>query len=259
MKTVNRRKPAGGPVAPATICLCELIRNGGVLAEGRLSLWYFEPAWFYSCPEIVRGLDAAEMDIRSDGSPHLCKSAVVNGWVTSLLARTLTGNDLVSFSREPVTGKPFASQDRSFRFNISHSNHCTLFGAVRGMEVGVDIEEISAVPDAVSSAGCFLSVAESAMLKASSPGYGKAILRLWTLKESFSKVSGKGVYENFLGLDFSHMLSNGAEFGSFRGATLYSPVINPDVVVSVAVEGSCKSAEIRVLRPASCCFEAKRG
>lgn len=240
-------------------CLCRLRENCGVLGEGVLSLWYFEPAWFYSYPEVLRSLDLVGNESRLDnvGVSHRRRNAVVNGVITRFLARTLTGNDLLSLSRDPITGKPFAVQERAFRFNVSHSNNCSLFGAIRCKEVGVDIEEISDVPDAISSTGFFLSDVESAVLQKDAHGYGKSILRLWTLKEAFSKVSGRGVFENFLELNFSNMLLEGVESGFFGGTSLYTPEVDQNVVVSVAVAGTYKSAEIWILRPKSCCFETK--
>ncbi len=242
------------------VCLCELRSRCVILADETLSLWYFEPAWFYSYPEVfledhgqgIHRETGISRDIR------MSKNNVINGRVSRYLARVLTGNSQVTLARDQITGKPYAVEDDSFRFNISHSDNCSVFGAMRGAEVGVDIEELCDAPDAVSSIPCFLADAESAVLRKDSSGYERSVLRLWTLKEAFSKVSGRGIYEDFPTLDFSCMVPEGINSGNFGGVTLYTPEINDNVVVSVAVAACYKSVEVCLLRPESCCLGIKR-
>ena len=89
-----------------------------------------------------------------------------------------------------ANGKPFAP-DCPLHFNLSHSGKWVVC-IVSGDEVGCDVEEID--PAHVSIAFSVFTEQEQASLV----GVGKKeqthrFFRLWTLKESYQKATGKGI------------------------------------------------------------------
>ena len=90
-------------------------------------------------------------------------------------------------------GKPYFV-DFPLRFSISHSkNHA--FCAVSDKNIGIDAEEMDRQIDS-RIAERYLSEAEKARLQnAADPR--AALLRLWVLKESYAKLTGRG-WGNYL-------------------------------------------------------------
>lgn len=88
-------------------------------------------------------------------------------------------------------GKPFAENLPELRFSISHSGEWVI-ASFSGSETGCDIEEIK--KSDLRLAQRFFHSSEYELL-AAAPESERDILfcRLWTLKESFIKMSGKGL------------------------------------------------------------------
>jgi 4'-phosphopantetheinyl transferase len=79
-------------------------------------------------------------------------------------------------------------------FNLSHSGDIALVAITNNSEVGVDVETIRPMPDALQIAKRFFSAAESDALKQLPPSeQATAFLNLWTRKESFVKATGLGI------------------------------------------------------------------
>ena len=83
-------------------------------------------------------------------------------------------------------GKPLA--DGLF-FNVSHSGNYVV-GVVSDCEVGCDIEKISSAPMKVAQH--YFSPAESEYIN-SEPDKDRAFFTIWTLKESYMKMTGQGL------------------------------------------------------------------
>lgn len=83
-------------------------------------------------------------------------------------------------------GKPLA--DGLF-FNVSHSGNYVV-GVVSDCEVGCDIEKISRAPMKVAQH--YFSPAESEYMN-SEPDKDRAFFTIWTLKESYMKMTGQGL------------------------------------------------------------------
>ena len=83
-------------------------------------------------------------------------------------------------------GKPLA--DGLF-FNVSHSGNYVV-GVVSDCEVGCDIEKISSAPMKVAQH--YFSPAESEYMN-SEPDKDRAFFTIWTLKESYMKMTGQGL------------------------------------------------------------------
>lgn len=87
-------------------------------------------------------------------------------------------------------GKPYLADRDDLHFNVSHSGTkvvCT----VSNVECGVDIEKVDAPHDIMGVANKFFSTPEYSAMHLS-PNPKEAFCRLWTLRESYVKMRGKG-------------------------------------------------------------------
>ncbi|MGU3372047.1 4'-phosphopantetheinyl transferase family protein [Bacillus mycoides] len=121
--------------------------------------------------------------------------------------RTLIGDLLIRFlvcqkykiSNEEIRfiyneyGKPFVENFSDFHFNISHSGEWVVCGTANS-NVGIDIEKVSEI-EALKLANEFFSDEEfydiSSMNSDEQINY---FYDIWTLKESYIKTIGKGLY-----------------------------------------------------------------
>jgi len=116
----------------------------------------------------------------------------------SLLAAGLLFNEVMTKSfgisdLETETneyGKPYLKNHPSLYFNISHSANIAVL-TVSDTECGVDIENTVKPHEAMGVANRFFSRNEyAAMMLSANPN--EAFCRLWTLRESYVKMRGKG-------------------------------------------------------------------
>ena len=94
-------------------------------------------------------------------------------------------------------GKPSLADDHpglSLWFNVTHSHTVALLAISRQGEVGVDVEPLRPMPDALKLAERFFCPAEHQMLKGLEEAFqSEAFLRMWTAKEAFVKAIGEGL------------------------------------------------------------------
>lgn len=111
---------------------------------------------------------------------------------STVIEQTGASNEQIRFIYNPY-GKPSLEHDPGFSFNLSHSgNWVVLLWDKGGPDLGIDVEQI--VPIDLGIAERFFSPRENADLL-SRTGFERLdyFYRLWTLKESFVKASGKGL------------------------------------------------------------------
>lgn len=113
-----------------------------------------------------------------------------------ILARALGGDPgEIAFAAGPA-GKPeLAGPARGLgAFNLSHSGTRALVGLTRGAEIGVDVEAIRPLPDALRIARAHFSSDEATALAAvASADVERAFFGLWTRKEAVVKALGAGL------------------------------------------------------------------
>jgi 4'-phosphopantetheinyl transferase len=99
-------------------------------------------------------------------------------------------------------GKPFLSPTshdegrvEALTFNLSHTHGLVACAVARGIAVGIDVERVDRVSDAMALATAFFSPAEVAGLHECVNEHDRVrrFIELWTLKESFIKATGKGL------------------------------------------------------------------
>jgi len=89
-------------------------------------------------------------------------------------------------------------------FNLTHSGNLALLAVCADMEVGVDVERIRPVPDALRLATRFFTPTEAAALdKTPEPDRHLAFFRLWTRKEALVKATGEGIAHGLARFDVS--------------------------------------------------------
>jgi 4'-phosphopantetheinyl transferase len=90
-----------------------------------------------------------------------------------------------------LAGKLGAS---GLRFNLSHAGERAAVALAYGCEVGVDIEQVGALPDAAQLAERFFAAAEIRALRELEPTDRIAgFFRCWTRKEAYLKALGDGL------------------------------------------------------------------
>ena len=98
---------------------------------------------------------------------------------------------------ETKFGKPRLAPvhgSENLEFNVSHSGILALYAFTRGRAVGVDLELIREIPDAVNLAERFFSATEITSLRALPLDQRSlAFLACWTRKEAFIKALGLGL------------------------------------------------------------------
>ena len=100
----------------------------------------------------------------------------------------------VSF-RYGAQGKPelSGSATSSVSFNLAHSGDLALFALAQGRRLGIDVERLREVPEALTIARHHFTPSESKHLRSTGTGLQAAFFRLWTRKEAVIKAVGTGV------------------------------------------------------------------
>jgi 4'-phosphopantetheinyl transferase len=79
-------------------------------------------------------------------------------------------------------------------FNLSHSGGLGLLAVARDRSVGVDVEQLRDLPDALNIADAHFSAAEREVLRSLPPAEQRsAFFRCWTRKEAVIKAVGEGL------------------------------------------------------------------
>ncbi len=114
--------------------------------------------------------------------------------------RVLLGNLLGEPSRsiaieEGASGKPrLSGAGRRLGFNVSHSGDLALICIAEGVEVGVDLERLRPVPDAIAIARRRFAPAEARFVEEGrAADVDRRFLLCWTRKEALAKAVGVGL------------------------------------------------------------------
>jgi 4'-phosphopantetheinyl transferase len=104
-------------------------------------------------------------------------------------------------------GKPALARrpgERDLRFNVSHCGEVAAYAFTEGREVGVDVEEVRALPDADEVAMRFFAQRErAAYLSLPASERPQGFFNCWTRKEAFVKAIGEGLSHPLDTLDVS--------------------------------------------------------
>jgi len=151
--------------------------------------------------------------------------------------------------RTSTHGKPELDLvDAPVAFSTSHAGDLAIVAVVAGGEVGVDIERIRPMRDALDIARKFFTADEVEHLQwLSGAGRSTAFLRLWTRKEAYVKLLGRGLS---IPLDDFDVLGVGGVDGIELGCTaerpaasLWSVDVPDDYLATVALGTAARTVE----------------
>jgi 4'-phosphopantetheinyl transferase len=121
-------------------------------------------------------------------------------------------------------GKPFVAGS-DFNFSMTRSGSLALVALCADAEVGIDVEEVRPVPEALSIADAYFERREFELLfKAPSSQLDRRFLELWTVKEASVKATGAGLAGGL------RSTPPGVEVGPLR--------VGPRHVAALAVRGA---------------------
>ena len=111
-------------------------------------------------------------------------------------------------------GRPGLDQQAGLSFNVSHADGRAVVAVAGAGDVGIDIERMRHIPDAVELATEFFSQREVAAIRSCpESSRSRAFLAMWTRKEAVVKAIGTGLS---LPLDSFELEPIGAANGSTR-------------------------------------------
>lgn len=147
--------------------------------------------------KLLGRLAADEID-RAEGfaSAQARRRFVVARGTLRVLLADLLGEPPRSIAiEEGASGKPrLAGAGQRLGFNVSHSGDLALICVAEGVEVGVDLELLRPVPDAVEIARRRFTPAEARFVEeGGAADAGRRFLLCWTRKEALVKAVGAGL------------------------------------------------------------------
>ena len=162
--------------------------------------------------------------------------------------------------RDPVSvqftlgdrGKPSltpATNPIGLQFNLSHSHEMALAGFICDRRIGVDLEHLRPVSDAVALARRFFCASEyEAIAALTAEGQSREFLQRWTDKEAFLKGIGSGIGGGLDSIEIHLQPDNSLDF-SFPDPQTQPPhpwqilplAVGSDYLATIAIEGqSCR-------------------
>jgi 4'-phosphopantetheinyl transferase len=144
--------------------------------------------------------------------------------------------------------------DEGLRFNLAHCQGRAIYAVTRGREVGVDIEALRPMPDALDLAERFFSETERRTLRGLLPEQvPEGFFNAWTRKEAFVKAVGSGLAYPLSSFDVTLAPWDGARLLAVAGladpARRFSlQAFRPDDehVAAVVVEAPLPEARLRI-------------
>jgi 4'-phosphopantetheinyl transferase len=180
----------------ATNSAGRLPKEPHLYVPGEVKLWLRSVEAGTGTNERMRLLDereqarAAQFRFERDRVRFVARRA----FVRSILARYLGVDPQEVRIRTSTMGRPGLAEDSDVSFNTSHSDGVVAVAVARGCRVGVDIERVRSVGDALAIAeGLFTQREIESLLSVPEPSRSKAFLTLWTRKESLVKAIGDGL------------------------------------------------------------------
>src|SRR5687768_15335480 len=171
-------------------------RVRALLPEEEIHLWYFDldqsaahEAWLASSLGRAERVAADQFFFTLDRRRFITRRGVLRLILSEYLE---IGPADLSF-RVNANGKPELTGS-DIRFSVSHSAGLAAYALSWRCELGVDIERLRPLPDALQIAAAFFSSSERSSLEAlPAADQLTAFFRCWTRKEAFVKALGEGL------------------------------------------------------------------
>jgi len=170
---------------------------------------------------------------------HRDRFIAAHGYLRRLLGRSLQMEPREIQFIAGAQGKPAIAG--GLEFNLAHSGDIALIALARDRAVGVDVEQVRAMPDAEGISGRFFSTGEQAALAALPVAVRQAaFFNIWTRKEAFIKAIGLGLsfpldaFTVSLGAGDDDCLLSAAAAAHWRVQAFSAP---PGYAAAVAADG----------------------
>ncbi|WP_019507798.1 4'-phosphopantetheinyl transferase superfamily protein [Pleurocapsa sp. PCC 7319] len=142
--------------------------------------------------------------------------------------------------------------DGFLQFNVSHSEEYALYGFTHHHLIGVDLEYLRDMKDAVKLAERFFSPREFELLAAiDSEQQRKVFFKLWTAKEAYLKAIGTGLTNSLASIDISFDQTGNPKLLAIEGDleatanwSMYPCVPEINYVATVAIKTPTNSQQI---------------
>lgn len=169
-----------------------------------VDLWYADlnpPGHVVESLRPLLAPDEHERAGRFHFEKHRRRYIVRRGQLRRLLGSYLgSAPESVAFTygdhEKPAVVQAAGPADERLEFNLSDSEDLAIYGVARGLEIGVDVEILRPMPDALSISESFFSVPERDSLRSvPETQVAEAFFNCWTRKEAYLKAIGKGLAE----------------------------------------------------------------
>jgi 4'-phosphopantetheinyl transferase len=150
-----------------------------------------------------------------------------HGMVRQILGNYLDADpSMLSFARNRH-GKPYLlrlGHDPNLEFNLSHSGDCCMLAVRLDRQVGIDVEKVRDLPQAMAIAKSYLNPAETSLLAAlSETARRDSFFALWTRKEAMVKALGVGLAAKLSRLEFDLDPAGGGRLVARNGDQSVAP------------------------------------
>ncbi|KQZ06925.1 phosphopantetheinyl transferase [Streptomyces sp. Root55] len=193
---------ADGPGGPWDAVHAQLLRTGTALIHGTM------PAWLPSGgtdEELRRRLGRDWQRYENLTRPLMRDRFVASRLLLRHAAAAVlhTAPELVDLAYQPG-GRPYVRGCDQIDISLSHTEEMMVVGITRLGRIGVDVERADRRLAHTGSENQACTPYEKALLDAGGEGArNDAMVRLWTLKEAYSKALGQGLRFRFTGFGFS--------------------------------------------------------
>ena len=218
--------------------------------------------WAVRLDAPAAGVESAKQHLRADEllrTGQFRNEAARRNYVIAHAAlRQILGQRLrvepgkIQFTTGPQ-GKPALAGDAAGRleFNLTHSGDLALVAVAERVAVGVDVERVRPLPDALRLAERFFAAEEAAQLQSLPEGdCAPAFLNLWTRKEAVAKAMGVGIVNSLSRLQVTEgavaaVTAIDGDAGRATEWTLHAFAPAPGYVAAVAVQSPQARFEVR--------------
>ena len=133
---------------------------------------------------------ATQFQLDKDKSNYLISKAILK----SLLAYFSNKSEMKIDFKYGKNGKPFLSDDSNVQFNCSHSENVVVVAIALGMEIGIDLEQLSRKVNRPRLASFLFTPTELiAYHQLEEMHQQEVFMDLWTKKEAILKATGEGL------------------------------------------------------------------
>ncbi|GGU89520.1 hypothetical protein GCM10010260_24640 [Streptomyces filipinensis] len=240
MTTIGRPVFAPGPDSPWERVHEELVRTGSVVVHGRMPDWQPDPG--AADLRLLLGRDWARYEklTRPGMRQRFLASRLFLRHTAAAAVQTLP--HLVDVAYLPG-GRPYVRGLDQIDISLSHTDETMVVGVTRRGRIGVDVERADRrLAHTGSEAQACTPFEKRHLDRGTESVRNDTMVRLWTLKEAYSKALGQGLRFRFTEFGFALLGASGARLvrpdGSATddgGWTFGTFAVGGSHVVSVAV------------------------